>query len=175
MSRDPVTDHGIDPPLPQVASSDLGEPAARVLRKFRLVFNAVKTHFQQVEKMAGVGGAQLWALSIVDAQPGLGINALARAMDVHQSTASNLVKTLVERGYVAAAKGSADRRVVQLIVLPAGAAILGRAPGPFSGVLPQALSRLDPQILHRLDADLGLLIHRLDPDRRGAHIPLGQP
>ena len=31
------------PPAPQI-----GEPVTRVLRRFRLVFNAVKTHFQQV-------------------------------------------------------------------------------------------------------------------------------
>ena len=31
--------------------------AARVLRRFRLVFNAVKAHFQQVERTAGIGGS----------------------------------------------------------------------------------------------------------------------
>ena len=41
------------------------------LRRFRRVFNAVKTHFQQVEKRAGVGGAQLWALSVIGARPGI--------------------------------------------------------------------------------------------------------
>jgi len=41
-------------------------PATRVLRQFRVVFNAVKTHFRQVEREAGVGGAQLWALSVID-------------------------------------------------------------------------------------------------------------
>ena len=34
----------------------------------------------------------MWALSIVDAVPGIGVGDLAAAMDVHQSTASNLVK-----------------------------------------------------------------------------------
>jgi len=28
--------------------------AARVLRQFRLVFNVIKTHFQQVEKKVGI-------------------------------------------------------------------------------------------------------------------------
>jgi len=74
--------------------AELGEPAARVLRRFRLVFNAVKAHFQQVERSAGVGGAQLWALSIIREHPGRGVNDLARAMDVKQSTASNLVRAL---------------------------------------------------------------------------------
>ena len=156
------------------SGSELGESATRVLRRFRLVFNAVKTHFQQVEKVAGVGGAQLWALSIIRSRPGIGVNDLAAAMDVHQSTASNLVKSMVERELVAVAKESDDRRKVQLRVLPAGNKVLRRAPGPFAGVLPQALESLDAETLARLDADLAKLITALDADDRGANIPLGQ-
>ena len=61
-------------------------PATRVLRQFRLVFNTVKTHFQQVEKQAGLGGAQVWALSVIQARPGIGVTGLAAAMDVHQTS-----------------------------------------------------------------------------------------
>jgi DNA-binding MarR family transcriptional regulator len=157
-------------------SSAIGDhaSAARVLRQFRQVFNAVKTHFQQVEKKTGVGGAQLWALSIIRSTPGIGVNALAEAMDVHQSTASNLVKTLVEREYVAATKGVVDRRSVQLKVLPAGTRLLSKAPGPFTGVLPDALAQLQPETLVRLELDLAELLARLKTDERAANIPLGQ-
>jgi len=150
------------------------EPAVRVLRQFRVVFNAVKTHFQQVEKRAGVGGAQLWALSIIHSSAGIGVNELARAMDVHQSTASNLVKALVERELVGTAKEGTDRRAVQLRILPAGSRVLRRAPGPFTGVLPQALASLDTATLARLDSDLAKLITALGADARAANIPLGQ-
>ena len=83
-------------------------PTTRVLRQFRVVFNAVKTHFRQVERKTGVGGAQLWALSVIGSNPGIGMNDLAHAMDVHQSTASNLVKSLVMRELIVAAKNGAD-------------------------------------------------------------------
>lgn len=148
------------------------DAAVRVLRQFRQVFNAVKTHFQQVEKRAGVGGAQVWALSAIRAQPGIGVNELAQAMDIHQSTASNLVKTLVQGEMVAAEKNGPDRRAVQLRVLPAGVAVLKKAPGPFAGVLPQALEQMDPASLRRLERDLSHLIELLDPDSRAARIPL---
>jgi DNA-binding MarR family transcriptional regulator len=151
------------------------EPATRVLRRFRLVFNAVKTHFRQVEKTAGVGGAQLWALSLIRDAPGMGVNDLARAMDVHQSTASNLVKSLVEQGMIVVTKNSTDRRTVQLRTLPAGAKVLRRAPEPFAGVLPDALNSLDLKTLARLENDLGKLIEALDVDERDAGVPLGQP
>lgn len=156
--------------------AELAEPAARVLRRFRVVFNAVKTHFRQVEKKAGVGGAQVWALSVIRDKPDIGVNDLARAMDVHQSTASNLVRSLVDQELVAALKNGNDRRAVQLRLLPAGAKVLRRAPGPFTGVLPQALANLDAQTLSRLDKDLGKLIAALDADERAAGgVPLAQP
>ncbi|MBX3636317.1 MAG: winged helix-turn-helix transcriptional regulator [Rubrivivax sp.] len=150
------------------------DPAARVLRRFRLVFNAVKTHFQQVEKRSGVGGAQLWALSVVAQQPGIGVGGLARAMDIHQTTASNLVKALLAQQMIALERSAADRRVAELRVLPAGQRVLRKAPGPFTGVLPQALARLDEATLQRLDRDLGTLISALDADERAAGIPLAQ-
>ena len=78
MPRTPARQPVTAPVEPRAAI----EPPVRVLRKFRLVFNAVKTHFKQVEKRAGVGGAQLWALSVVQGQSGLGVNDLARAMDL---------------------------------------------------------------------------------------------
>lgn len=150
------------------------DPAQRVLRQFRLVFNSVKTHFQQMERHAGVGGAQVWAMSIIRDQPGLGVNSLAKAMDVRQPTASNLVKALVDQGLIELRKEGADRRAVQLYLRPGGAEVLLRAPGPFSGVLPQALAGLELSTLQRLEQDLGTLIHALDPDERAASIPLSQ-
>ncbi|WP_088280135.1 MarR family winged helix-turn-helix transcriptional regulator [Ideonella sp. A 288] len=156
-------------------SSDTVElSAARVLRQFRVVFNAVKTHFQQVERRVGLGGAQIWALSVIRANPGIGVNDLSLAMDIHQTTASNLVKALVVAGLVAAEKNGPDRRAVHLRILPAGTQVLRKTPGPFAGVLPEALGQLDADTLNRLEQDLALLITMLHADERAAGIPLAQ-
>ena len=149
--------------------------SAQVLRRFRVVFNAIKAHFRQIEKQAGIGGAQLWALGVVMESPGIGITELARAMDVHQSTASNLVKALIERELIGLAKQGEDRRTVALRVLPAGRKVLRSAPGHFTGILPEAIASLDQRTLARLDEDLGKLIAALGADERAAGIPLGQP
>lgn len=146
----------------------------RVLRQFRLVFNAIKSHFREVEKQAGIGGAQLWALSVVQARPRIGVRALAAAMDIHQATASNLVKSLAALDMLAVERTGPDRRTVQLAILPAGEAVLGRAPGPFVGVLPEALARLDAATLCRLEQDLSALLAVLETDERAAGIPLAQ-
>lgn len=148
--------------------------AARVLRQFRLVFNVIKTHFQQVEKKVGIGGAQVWALHVVHQNPGIGMHGLARAMDVRQPTASNLVKSLVDQKLLEVRKEGPDRRAVQLHVLTGGLDILQRAPGPFAGVLPQALVSLDAATLVRMEQDLGELIGLLGANERAAGIPLAQ-
>jgi DNA-binding MarR family transcriptional regulator len=149
-------------------------PATRVLRQFRVVFNSVKTHFRQVEREAGVGGAQLWALSVIQRRPGIGVTDLARELDIHQSTASNLIKSLTERGLVSAAKESMDRRSVALRIQPSGEDVLRSAPMPFAGVLPDALSSLDPETLRRLEQDLSSLIALLAADEASAKVPLAQ-
>lgn len=166
------------PPSPPAAEPNdeaLRQHAAQtVLRQFRMVFNAIKTHFRQVEKRAGMGGAQLWALSVIASHPGIGVQALARAMDLHQTTTSNLVKTLVQTELVAAERNGSDRRAVQLRVLRAGERVLRRAPAPLSGVLPDALSRLDRPTIERLHHDLAALLELMAADRHAAGLPLAQ-
>ncbi len=147
-------------------------PAVQVLRQFRQIFNAVKSHFRQVENKAGLGGAQLWALGLIGQGAGIGVTELARRMDVHQSTASNLVRVLIDKGLVATVKDGADRRSVQLSVLPTGARALRASPGPFEGVLPDALKTLDPAMLKRLHGDLAVLIQVLQAEGTDGQIPL---
>lgn len=160
---------------PPVRNTTRNDPAAEALRRFRLIFNAVKTHFREVEKKAGLAGAQLWALSVVRGTPGIGVSELANQMDVHQSTASNLLKSLVAGGLVDVERSDTDRRALALRVSPAGLKVLKRAPGPFSGVLPEALASLDTPALNRLNRDLDKVIQALAVDKRAANIPLGQP
>ena len=148
--------------------------AASVLRKFRVIFNSVRRHFREIEQKAGVSGAHLWALGVVADHPGIGVNELAKALEVHQSTVSNLLKTLVTKKLVAAQRSEADRRAVQLTVTAAGRKVLAKAPGPYSGVLPDALLELQPQVIKRLDRDLDTLVQVLNPDEADAFVLLSR-
>ena len=163
----PLDDEGLAPEGAELDAS------RRVLRQFRIVFNAVKTHFQQMERQAGISGAQVWALHVVHQRPGVGVSELARAMDVRQPTASQFVKALVRHRLVEVRRDGADRRAVQLHVTPEGRDVLHKTPGPFTGVLPQALAALDPQTLARLELDLGKLIYQLGANECAATTPLG--
>jgi DNA-binding MarR family transcriptional regulator len=80
----------------------------------------------------------------------------------------------VEQGLVVSTRGGRDRRAVQLEVTAEGLKVLRKAPGPFTGILPDALQRLDKATLARLDRDLARLIQELGiEDQRGANVPLG--
>jgi DNA-binding MarR family transcriptional regulator len=158
-----------------LASTEAGhaqEAAARVLRQFRMVFSAVRRHFQKMEKLAGIGGAQVWALGVIAAQPGIGMSALAREMDIHPSTASNLIRGLARQGLVQVDKAQTDRRLAELYLLPEGQKILRKVPRPYTGLLPHALSELDVHCLVQLERQLAILLERLQVDEASAQTPL---
>lgn len=156
-------------------SADDAEEAAMVLlQQFRVVLKAVKSHFRQVERVTGVGGSQVWALSLVAAQPGVSVGELARALGVRQPTASVLVRHLVQQRLIESVPNPQDRRSVRLHPTAAGHLLLQRAPQPFSGVLPKALSELDPVTQRRMIQGLGELIHAMGADPGGAGTPLDQ-
>lgn len=148
------------------------EAAMRVLLQFRMVFGAVRSHFQKVEQAVGLGGAQVWALSVIAGTPGIGVGQLARALNVRQPTASNMLKTLQARDLVLAQKAEHDRRALQLTLTAQGQALLDRAPGPPMGVLPMGLMALPPDALQRLEHDLQTLIATLAVDLSTAQTPL---
>lgn len=147
---------GIDAAI-ELASSSREEQARDALRRFRVVFSTVKKHFQDIESKCGVSGAQLWAISEVAGLPGLRVSELARAMSVHQSTASNLVGELERKGLVRKERG-ADQRVVRLYLTEQGDELVARAPKPMMGVLPDALQRLPEDVLNSLTANMDVLI-----------------
>jgi len=171
LEPDAAASRGPRRPAP-ASATQAPEAHTRVLQQFRIVFNAVKAHFQQVERKAGVGGAQVWALSVIRDRAGIGVNDLAAALNIRQPTASNLVKSLSQQALIDVRREGADRRAVQLHITPEGRKVLRRAPGPFTGVLPEALASLDAKTLQRLEADLSTLIGRLGADESAGKIPL---
>ena len=163
----------VNTPLPTPSPPSLKQDdATRVLLQFRMVFGAVRSHFQKQEQAVGLGGAQVWALSVVAAQPGIGVGQLAQALNIRQPTASNMLKALLKRGLVVAHKADHDRRAVQISLTVEGQALLDKAPGPPAGVLPAALMALPPETLTRLEHDLQVLVGVLAADPKAAQTPL---
>jgi DNA-binding MarR family transcriptional regulator len=147
---------------------------AKVLRRFRVIFNAIRTHFRLIEKQVGLGGAQVWALSIIKGKPGIGMLGIAADMQIHQSTASNLIKTLLRKELITMEKAPEDRRNVRLEIRPAGLKLLTKVSVPFEGVLPVALGNLSAETLMRMDQDLDQLIALLKADETAGETPLAE-
>jgi len=149
--------------------------AVAVLGQFRLIFKSVRKHFRSVEESAGVSGAQLWVLSEVAKKPGLRVTELARAMSIHQSTASNLIERLEREGHIERRRDPADQRVVRLFLTPAARRAVAKAPGPPEGVLPDALKRLSTEDLVALGKHLFKLTSLLRVrDASGKKTPLSE-
>ena len=73
-----------------------------------------------------------------------------------------------------AVMGMAGLGIVALRALPSADEVLRRAPLPFAGVLPDALSSLDAATLQRLEADLARVIDALGTNADAAQVPLAQ-
>lgn len=132
-----------------------------ILGQFRIIFRSVRKHVQSVEDRLGISGALLWALSIVAERPGINLTGLARAMSIHQSTASNILAKLCAQGLVRRERSQRDNRVAGLFVTETGAGRLGEAPGPVRGLLPDALGRLPEAARRDLHGNLQLLLEQM--------------
>jgi MarR family transcriptional regulator, organic hydroperoxide resistance regulator len=155
-------------PKPANGLLETSELAAEVLGRFREVFRAAKLHFAAVQRVAGISGAQLWALGEIDAQPGLRVSELTQKMSLHQSTVSNLVERLNSAGLLRRVREVGDNRVVRLRLTSAGKKVVARAPKPARGVLPDALENLDQRSLKKLSSSLASLVSAMKVRAPGA-------
>ena len=146
------------------------EKMLEVLRQFRVVLGSAKRHYRGVERKCGVSGAQLWALGQIGDRPEISVGELARALAIHQSTASNMLARLQELGLVIRARAGADQRVVRLRLTDKGRGVLRRAPNPFQGVLQQALAAVPAATLQALHRHMTELIRQIRSKDRAAEV-----
>jgi DNA-binding MarR family transcriptional regulator len=128
-----------------------------VLQELRTIFGSARRHDAEVRRIAGISGSQLWALSEVGKSAGMRVNDLSERMALHQTTASNLINALVERKLVRRDRDESDQRVVRLSITTDGKRMLLRAPGPYAGLLVDALRHLQTPELRRLKNALRVL------------------
>jgi MarR family transcriptional regulator, organic hydroperoxide resistance regulator len=130
----------------------------KTLQAFRTIFGSARVHDAEVRRTASISGSQLWALSEIERSRGMSVNALSQRMALHQTTASNLVNALVERNLIRRVRDQSDQRVVQLHVATGGRRLLERAPGPYAGLLVDALRHLNATQLTQLREGLEMLV-----------------
>ena len=144
-----------------------------VLKQFRIVIRNIKTQYLDIQRATGVSGAQLWTLCVIADNPGLKAGELARALAIHQSTASNLLDRLSQLGYIERRREDTDQRVVTIHLTPAGHAVVKNAPQPAIGLLQNALLSLSDERLAGLQQHLGELIHAIGlKNKAGSATPI---
>jgi DNA-binding MarR family transcriptional regulator len=148
---------------PARANRNAGSPNTRAqleletLQEFRTIFASARRHDAEVRRIAGISGSQLWALSEIAKAEGMRVNDLSERMAIHQTTASNLINALVERKLIRRGRDDEDQRVVRLQITTDGKRMLLKAPGPYVGLLVDALRHLQTPELRRLKGALHTL------------------
>ena len=141
----------------RAAKGAKAELELETLQEFRTIFGSARRHDADVRRVAGISGSQLWALSEIARAEGMRVNDLSERMALHQTTASNLINVLVERNLIRRSKDDEDQRVVRLRLTTDGKKMLLRAPGPYAGLLVDALRHLKTNDLRRLNEALRVL------------------
>jgi DNA-binding MarR family transcriptional regulator len=127
------------------------------LQELRTIVGSARRHDAEVRRIAGISGSQLWALSEIGKARGLRVNDLSERMALHQTTASNLINALVERKLIRRERDESDQRVVRLSITTEGKRMLLRAPGPYAGLLVDALRHMRTPELRRVKNALQVL------------------
>ena len=123
----------------------------------RVLVRAAQRHSTLVEQQCGVSGAQLWAMQEVYEKPGLRVGEVAERMAIHQTTASNLIDSLVKKQCIDKLRDPEDLRAVKLVLTRHGRQILKCAPDAQRGLLPDALSKLTEEQMRDLTKGLQAL------------------
>ncbi len=152
------------PPAP---APDVEVGAAALVDAVRAVVHALRGASRAAEQEIGVHGAELLVLrKLVDA-PCASLAELAVRTQTDPSTASVVVRGLVERDLVTRSVAPDDRRRTPIAITPAGRQLLRRAPEPAHARVARAAGPLDAAALHDLARQLAEVAGRLALDRDG--------
>lgn len=132
----------------------------------------MRQHFREIEQTCGVSGSQLWILQEISNSPDIGVSELAERLSIHQSTCSQLVEKLVARSLIVKERSKEDQRRVGLRVSDTALDMIGKAPAPTQGLLPEILGTLPEETIQNLDASLEEIIEQL---RIRDHLLAGRP
>jgi DNA-binding MarR family transcriptional regulator len=134
------------------------DEAALILDGFRRIVQALRATAHSVERKLGISGAQLFVLRELALEPGISLRRLSERTLTDPSSVSVVAARLVERGLVARRSDPADARRSLLSLTARGEKLLERAPEPFQARLVRELRALPRAQLHRLNADLAVVV-----------------
>jgi DNA-binding MarR family transcriptional regulator/nitroimidazol reductase NimA-like FMN-containing flavoprotein (pyridoxamine 5'-phosphate oxidase superfamily) len=137
-----VPDIVTNAPAPEIAHD--GNGAARTMESIRRLVRALRTSSADSERHLGLSAAQLFALRQIASQPHQSMSELAKRTLTSQSSVSEVITRLVDRGFVSRETSARDRRRAELALTETGARLLARVPETIQEKLAVGFDRLTP-------------------------------
>ena len=144
------------PLTPEVESG-----AAALVDAVRAVVHALRGTSRSAEQQLGVHGAELLVLRKLVDTPCASLAELATRTQTDPSTASVVVRGLVDRGLLTRSVAPDDRRRTPIAITPAGRQLLRRAPEPAHARVARAAAPLEAAELYALAQQLDAVAGRL--------------
>ena len=114
-----------------------------------------------MESKLGVTGPQRLVIRILGRTPGATAGSIAKAMCVHPSTLTGVLRRLETRGVVARTKDETDGRRALLALTPEGRKLDGQQAGTVEAAVRRALTRVTPAQLEATRAVLAVVADEL--------------
>jgi DNA-binding MarR family transcriptional regulator len=156
---------GVRADAPGGGTSRAEADAADVVRSLRRLFKGIHEYSKALQRRSGVSSPQAWALTLLDADPGLSLGDLAGRMYAHPSTVSGIMDRLVSRGWVRRETDPRDRRGIRLSLTPAGRRLLRSSPPPVQVALRRSLVAMPAARLRVLRESLEEVARSAELDR----------
>jgi len=132
-----------------------------VMDALRRIVRDLRLSGREVERRAGISGAQLFVLQTLAHGPATSLNDLAVRTLTDQSSVSVVVRRLVDKKLVTRTTSAADARRIELSVTAAGRRLLARCPEPTQARLVSALKRVTSTELVALTHGLSALVREM--------------
>jgi len=134
-------------PAPNVLPMEASDEAAGVsgpMESIRRLERALRTSSAESERHFGLSAAQLFALRQIASQPHRSMSELAKRTLTSQSSVSEVITRLVERGFVVRDTSVRDRRRAELALTETGERLLAKVPETIQEKLAAGFNRLTP-------------------------------
>jgi DNA-binding MarR family transcriptional regulator len=132
----------------------------------RALVDQMRSYYRELEQLTGTPIGMHRALNAIGASPGLQASHLAVTLGMQRPAISQVLKGLVERGWVERVRVESDQRAVLLFLTSGGGKMLQATAGRAVGMLQRAINSLSDRHVQQLADALPVLLQRL-PARPG--------
>jgi MarR family transcriptional regulator, organic hydroperoxide resistance regulator len=131
---------------------------AEVLDNLRRVFKVVHRYSKRAEKVGGMTGPQVWAMTVLAESAPIRVTDLARRMYLHPSTVVGILDRLEQHALVARTRSKKDHRVVKVSLTAKGRETVVKVPKIAQGLLLKGLNELPDEDLSTVSVGLRRLV-----------------